>query len=355
MYIVNNICEAYQSFIPANLPLLDFLIKLPIIVSDLLIGLLLLKITTEFAGKQKASRYLYYWIFNPYVIFISSIWGMFDSIPTLLTLWAVWLFAQKKYDKSALILASAALFKMYSIIISPILAFIYYKNEKKLFGAVKYFAIVSAFTVFVTFFSYFCSTIIFGKNSLNTSIALTWQLFKGRSSPDWEGSNIFFGLTPLTALGALFKQLNVKTNIPISPILLGLALLIILVKIRKEKNLNIVKVFSYVTIVHFTIYLTYSVVNEQYLIWILPFLLILLALNKLEMFFIYWTISIITMLFIFAHYINLSYFISPYFVSGYLEYPDYYILFGVMSAVTLLIGVKFAVRDYEGEASSAKA
>jgi hypothetical protein len=350
MYNFNNPCEAYHSFKPENLPLLDLLIKTPLILSDLLITLILLKTLREFSQEEKVRKHAYMWILNPYVIFISAVWGMFDTLPTLFTLLAVWLFLKGKINRSAISLAAAALFKMYPIVFAPILAFMHYKRCGRKGAAAKYLLATFGLTLSVTFLTNFCFALIFGQEPLNTSITITWQLFKGRASPDWYGTNIFFGLTPLNALGNLFKQYNVCFNIPISPILIGVAVVIIIFKISREKNLNPVEVFSYITAAHFAIYLTYTVVNEQYLIWILPFLLVLAAAkDSQKILFIYWTISLVTMLFIFAHYGDLSYFISPHLVPGYPGYLPELMLFGFTAALVYLLGIIFIMKKDEGK------
>jgi len=351
MYTFNNPCEAYHSFKPANMPLLDTLIKTPLILSDLAITLLLLKVIKEFSGEEKARRQAYMWILNPYVIFISAVWGMFDTLPTFFTLLAVWLLLKEKPCRSAVSIAAAALFKMYSIVFAPILAYIHYKRGGRKTEAVKYILIAFGLTFLVTFLVNFFFALIFGQEPLNSAITVTWQLFKGRASPDWYGSNIFFGLTPLNALGNLFRELKVETNIPVSPILIGVAIIILLFKISQKKNLDAAEVFSYITVAHFAVYLTYTVVNEQYLMWILPFPLVLAAIkgsSKME--YIYWTISLTTMLFIFAHYGDLSYFISPYFVPGYPGYLPGLLLFGSTMAIVYLLGIIFALKREEGRA-----
>jgi len=345
MYTFKNPCEAYHSFKPENLPLLDLLIKTPLIISDLAIALLLIKIIRKFSGKEKARNHANMWILNPYVIFISAVWGMFDTLPTLFTLLAAWLLLEEKPNKSAVSLSIAALFKMYPIIFAPILALIHYKEYRKPAAAIKYLLTATGLTILVMLLVNFCFALIFGQEPLGTSITTVWLLLKGRASPDWYGSNIFFGLTPLNTMDGLFKQLNIKANIPISPILIGIALIILLFAISRKKNLDRADFFSYITVAHFAIYLTYTVVNEQYLMWILPFLLVLAGIRSdSKIMFIYWTISLTTMLFIFAHYGDLSYFISPYFVPGYLGYLPWLTLFGLTATIVYLLGIIFTLK-----------
>ena len=350
MYTTHNPCEAYRSFIPKNLPLLDFLIKFPLALSDVTIGLLLFKTIKKFSGKNRAYEYTRLWILNPYVIFISAVWGMFDSLPALFTMVAIYFFLQEKYDKSAISLALGALFKMYPILFAPILSLICCKKSKRVTSALKYLLISFGLTLLVLFLANFSFALIFGNHEpLNTSIVLIWQLFKGRASPDWYGSNIFFGLTPLGALDILFRFLNVETNIPISPILIGFAAMVLLFKIVRRKDFDSKETFSYVTIAHFIIYLTYSVVNEQYLIWILPFLLVLSAIMEdIRIKFVYWIMSLLPLLFIFFHYSDLSYFLSPYYFPSYLGYSTWVPAFGITATIMYLIGIIVISKRNEG-------
>ncbi|MEM3579879.1 MAG: hypothetical protein QXQ64_01275 [Candidatus Bathyarchaeia archaeon] len=350
MYTLKNPCEAYHSFKPENLPLLDMLIKTPLIMSDLVIALLLLKIIGRFSGEEKARKYAYMWILNPYVIFVSAVWGMFDTLPTLFTLLATWFLLEEKPNKSAISLSIAALLKMYPIIFAPILALMHYKKYRKPVAAIKYLVVTVGLTILIMFLAYFCFALIFGQEPFSTSTTMVWLLLKGRASPDWYGSNIFFGLTPFNMMEGLFKHFNIKTNIPISPILIGIAVTLLLYGISRKKNMDSVDFFSYITVAHFAIYLTYTVVNEQYLIWILPFLLVLATIKgDSRIVFIYWTISLTTMLFIYTHYGDLSYFISPYFVPGYPGYLPWLILFGLTIAIVYLLGIIFTLKRDEGK------
>jgi hypothetical protein len=345
-----NFAESYHSFVgdKVYLPFLDMVTKMPLIISDILVAILLMKIVNEFTEGRRAHRVALMWLLNPYVIFISSIWGMFDSLPALFTLLAVWLFMKKKYDKSALSLGIASLFKIYPIVLVPLLALILYKKTKSAFSSMEYFLIPICMTFLVTFISFAGFASFAGQEPIATARTLTLQLFIGRASPDWYGQNIFTGLTPLGMLTSVFKLLDVKSNLPVSIVLMSLALIIILTKIYRKRDFSERDVITYVVIGHLAIYLTYSVVNEQYIVWILPFLLLLSANrkdSKLEYF--YWTISLLAMLFIFAHYQDMSSFISPYFVPGYPGYLPISASFGLTAAVLYLIGIRFALKKEE--------
>ena len=93
--------------------LLNFLFKLPIILADIGIALLLYKMTK---GSEKS---LISYLFNPLVIFVSAAW-MFDSIAAFFLVLALYLFERKRYDFSAVALSFGFLTKIFPIFALPI-------------------------------------------------------------------------------------------------------------------------------------------------------------------------------------------------------------------------------------------
>lgn len=306
-----NLFEIYRSFVPVGLPVLDMIDKTPIIVTDLLIGLVLYELI-----KRDSPKHAYYafiaWLFNPYVIWISSVWGMFDAIPALLVLLSVYLLIAKRYASSALFLAASTLFKLYSIILIPLMCLMIYKRgEKK--ETLKYLLLSTCTVLVVTFGTYAIAASASGQNPLSLSTQLTMNLFYKRASPDWGGENLFQNLSPLTFLNVTFKELKVSSNIPVSPVLMGIALFILAFRILRSRSMSEQDVIVYAVVAHFVVYLTYSVVNEQYLIWVLPLILVLAAKkNSMPLRYFYWGISAFFFLDIIYHY-DLSYFLSPYY------------------------------------------
>jgi len=65
-----------------------FLLKQPVIVSDVLVGYLLYRYL-ERRGSDKASFVMKVWLFSPFNIIVSALWGMFDSIAVLFVLLAL--------------------------------------------------------------------------------------------------------------------------------------------------------------------------------------------------------------------------------------------------------------------------
>jgi hypothetical protein len=65
-----------------------FLIKQPIIICDVLVAYYLYRYV-EKRGSDKASFVMKVWLFSPFNIIVSAIWGMFDSIAVLFVLFAL--------------------------------------------------------------------------------------------------------------------------------------------------------------------------------------------------------------------------------------------------------------------------
>ncbi len=65
-----------------------FLLKQPIIICDVLLAYFLYKYVDR-RGSDKSSFVLKAWLFSPYTILLSGIWGMFDAIPMLFVVFAL--------------------------------------------------------------------------------------------------------------------------------------------------------------------------------------------------------------------------------------------------------------------------
>ncbi|MBO8142902.1 MAG: hypothetical protein H0Z37_12155, partial [Firmicutes bacterium] len=94
------------TFIGKLYPTLNFhvlMIKLPIIISDILVGILVYGIAARLGFDEKKSLLIMgIWLFNPITYFMSSIWGMFDSIAVLFMLISIKYIIDEKYTRSAI-------------------------------------------------------------------------------------------------------------------------------------------------------------------------------------------------------------------------------------------------------------
>ncbi len=96
-----------------------FMLKQPMIVGDLIAALLIYRIVLGESGDgvlaTKAARF---WLFCPYTIIISSVWGQFDQLALDLILVSILLV--RKTSRGALVEASGILLKAIPIIFLPI-------------------------------------------------------------------------------------------------------------------------------------------------------------------------------------------------------------------------------------------
>lgn len=99
-------------------------LKLPLILADLVTVLFIYKIVILLKeSKREAGLFALFYAFNPVTIFISSIWGMFEPIPVMFTVMALYYFMRRssksKLATSALLLGLGIAFKIYPIFILP--------------------------------------------------------------------------------------------------------------------------------------------------------------------------------------------------------------------------------------------
>jgi hypothetical protein len=206
------------------------------------------------------------------------------------------------------------------------------------------------------FSTFYISASLSGQNALITGIELTRNLLYKSASQDQEQKNRISGLTPLIIVKPILEKLSIEQNIPISPILLALLITLISVYIYRKRISKNIDIISYITITHFLIYLTYSVVHTPHLTWILP-LLLLLNINQKNNF--YWYTSVLGIFSIIVTTstpgnFDLSYFISPQFLWSEMGLRPLTILsfntaeFAIFIALFYIYGIKSCQRLSEG-------
>lgn len=93
------------------------LVKLPLIAADLGLGLALRRIVAvRLADPRNADRAFAWYFLNPYIIWISAVWGMFDVLPTLFTLFGIVLFLDRKDARSGLAFGVAVSLKYFPVL-----------------------------------------------------------------------------------------------------------------------------------------------------------------------------------------------------------------------------------------------
>ena len=216
------------------------IIKLPSIITDALIALLLSK-------RSMICAYLY--ALSPYSILITAIWGMFDNMVALLLLLTVMLLEKGEYVKAG-VAYSISLMKFYAIYaIVPILVFLWRRGGWRAFAL-------------------FAPGLIIGQ--LPTLYFFLTNPEKFLTVLSFHAERIGGGITPVNAL---WTVLNLQYQIDASRIigLIGLAVWtatsICVVKLKTPTYQAIIATMLAGLFLG-------KIVNEQYLLCIYPMLLI---------------------------------------------------------------------------------
>lgn len=97
------------------------ILKLPAIISDIVIGLLVYKEIRKHVSTKAALFVLVLILFNPVVIFNSSVWGQIDSILTLLIFATIITLKNNNFILSSLLFGLALLVKPQALTIAPLM------------------------------------------------------------------------------------------------------------------------------------------------------------------------------------------------------------------------------------------
>jgi hypothetical protein len=98
-----------------------FLLKQPMVLSDVAAGLFLARIALHSLGDEPARRIFKIWMLFPYAIIVSSVWGALDPIALFLILASVYYFQQGRTILSGITLGLAVYLKTLPIIALPVL------------------------------------------------------------------------------------------------------------------------------------------------------------------------------------------------------------------------------------------
>jgi len=248
--------------------LFNTLVKIPFLISDLVVAILLYKIIADVtSNRTSASRASALWFLNPYLIWISSGWGMFDSIPALLSLASFYLLLKKKIGLSSASLAGAVAYKLYPLLfLVPTAFYIRRTLDKPLFQR----TIVKFLSVFVV-----ASAILF-LPTLNMILGFSHSLLVGTNLGDIGGGLTYWSI-------ALMVPIEGNTAIATSAALGILFLILVFWEISKTKFEHEIQALASTQLACIlAIFLSYRIIPEQFFVWALPYIIILSSTGKVE-------------------------------------------------------------------------
>ena len=122
------------------MPAALFILKIPYLIFDLLLGLLLYKI-------YSSRKILLFWLFNPLNLYLIYILGNFDIVPVTFTFLSFYFLRRHQLALSGLALGIAVAFKAYPLLILPFFLFYYPFSLKKFITYLIAFSLPLALTV----------------------------------------------------------------------------------------------------------------------------------------------------------------------------------------------------------------
>lgn len=249
-----------------------FAIKVPIIIADIAISLIVRQIVYNLTNSEKkAKTALIFYLFNPVTIIVSSLWGMFDAIPTLLAIISLMFLYQNKYLKSSLTLGFGIAFKgFFPGLLLPFFVFYIWKKNHQVLKSIQYvfytllIPLVFSMPFLITDFNSYISSMLFHINRIPQNMTYWFVL-----SRFLDSMNIPTVL--VTTVSSFFS-------------IAAFLIIYILVFTRKTNNILDKKnnqgikfgVCGYLLVI-FVFYVTVNTVNEQYFIWVLPALIVFMV------------------------------------------------------------------------------
>jgi len=105
-----------------NLILYNLAVKVPVIIGNILLALLVGKMVlsenSDAILSERATRFM---LFNPYVIYTTAIWGQFDTVSVFLMLLSVFELTRSRRCLSAAVLGGAIALKVIPVVLFPLL------------------------------------------------------------------------------------------------------------------------------------------------------------------------------------------------------------------------------------------
>jgi hypothetical protein len=292
----------YPSFNIQLVPglLFNFVVKLPFLISDVVITLLLYKIVEALTGnKGFAEKAALFWFLNPFVIWISAGWGMWDTLPALFSLAAFFFLLKKKLVLSSVSLSLGFVTKLYPVLfLLPIIVYFLKTNSLK----DKWRNILKFNFVFLVTSAVLFLPSISKAGFILRRFALTSASVAG-TSVDPVVKPVGYGLTYWSAylLNRLFEirisETIVTLLFALSWVLVALALMLVFWRITK---LTFKSPFSDLALAMLScvlvFFLSFRGICEQWFIWALPFLVIFCVRGQIKSTF-YWFASIVALLY----------------------------------------------------------
>lgn len=316
-----------------------WLVKLPFVLSDIGIGFLIYKILDKLNPKLKKLGTILF-IFNPVIIYNSTIWGQTDSLINLLALTGIFLVWQKKYFWGIFLFLISFAFKLSLFIYFPVFLVVLVKQYRD------YKKILLSFLFSILFFILISIPFSGDKKPLEW----LWYMYNGKvftrqgSMLNGNAFNFWFILfgadfskSEFTKFGSLSYQfwsrlVYVAVSIPV------------IWKFFKSK-FSFINIISSLMIFAFGAFIILTNMHERYLYPIFPILTVLVLLKKP---FLKLPSLIILSLIHLLNLYNLWFYPEIIFLKNFLVF-DHFLAGKILSGVLIFYYVYFLLEYFKSD------
>lgn len=199
-------------FAPNNLYAYVLALKLPVIVGEMALAILVYNILKAQANEKIAKAAFLLFIFCPFIMVVGTVWGMFDVIALVFALLSAYVLL-RDWKLSAVFLSVSSLLKLFPLVLAPLYSIFLYKSTRSLKLAVSFLVSTVAVTAVFTFLP----MILFNWPISNMYNALTYQFTTANPSYDNAASFPYGAASPFNA----FTLLNNLAHSSIQPVALS--------------------------------------------------------------------------------------------------------------------------------------
>ncbi len=255
-------------------PLLNTIGKAPFIMADTLVGIVIYSIVRKSKDEKRARFCFALWFLNPLVIAVDSIHGQFDVLPALMTVLAFCLLCNRNYIASGTAIALGSLFKIYPIFQVPLYLFSVAALEvdRALGPAGRLKPVVVGSLRFLAGFSIPLLIFLFPLLGGNFSHDVFARV---ETIPSLGGLTIF-NIVYCPGLEGLLPFISSHlglVSLSLVSICFVVTLCVSYIVFLKRRNFLEAFILGHLA-VFLTTYLTSLTVNPQYVLWVLPFLVL---------------------------------------------------------------------------------
>lgn len=287
--------EGSNKFI--NIYLVDFFLKLPAILSDLILSYfiyLIVKFKKDIKNAFFASALF---LFNPVVLYNSAIWGQIDSLNNLAFIISLYCLINKKIFLSIFFCFASLYLKLSLLPVLPLYLFFLYLYKINVWKLLKY--------AFISILIFFILTILFFPNIFQWLDLFVLNNFRQEANLITVNAFNFWYFIFLPFFPNIIFPSNLSIYLIAYFIFATLCLPLFIIMYKKRNKLKTEYFFLFFSLISLLVFLFLPRMHERYLYPLFPFLAISVGLDR-KLIFLYFVLS-------FFHLLNLLFVWHPMF------------------------------------------